>query len=53
MLFGNNDKNGAFRSLYAANPRPGMYEWRKWEAGDPEEDGAHKIVTKWRHKPLP
>jgi hypothetical protein len=53
MLFGNNDRNGAFRSFYRANPRPGVYEWRKWEASDPAENEAQKGITKWRHKPLP
>jgi hypothetical protein len=52
MLFGNNDKNGAFRSLYAADPRPGVYEWRQWETGDPPEGDAQKALVQWRHKPL-
>jgi hypothetical protein len=53
MLFGNNDQNGAFRSLYLANPRPGVYEWRKWEPSDPAEHETQKGVTRWRYKPLP
>jgi hypothetical protein len=53
MLFGNNDKNGAFRIFYLSKPRPGIYEWRKWEATDPPEDDAQKALAKWRHKPLP
>jgi hypothetical protein len=53
MLFGKNDKNGAFRSFYVANPRPGVYEWRQWETGDPEEDATQKVILQWRHKPLP
>jgi hypothetical protein len=53
MLFGNNDKNGAFRSFYLASPRPGVYEWRQWEAGDPAEGDVQKAIVKWRHKPLP
>jgi hypothetical protein len=53
MLFGKNDTNGAFRSCYDANPKPGVYEWRTWEAGDPVEEDAEKARTKWRHKPLP
>jgi hypothetical protein len=52
MLFGKNDKNGAFRSFYLANPRPGVYEWRNWEAGDPAEDATEKARVKWRYKPL-
>jgi hypothetical protein len=53
MLFGNNDKNGAFRLFYLADPRPGIYEWRIWENGDPPENSAEKALVKWRHKPLP
>jgi hypothetical protein len=53
MLFGVNDKNGAFRLLYVADPRPGVYEWRQWEAGDPPEEDAKKLLVRWRHKPLP
>jgi hypothetical protein len=53
MLFGNNDKDGAFRLFYAANPKPGVYEWRTWAAGDLPETDAQKAVTKWRYKPLP
>jgi hypothetical protein len=53
MLFGNNDKDGVFRSFYLANPRPGVYEWRTWEASDPAEDESQKGVTRWRYKPLP
>lgn len=53
MLFGNNDKNGAFRLFYAADPSPGVYEWRQWETGDPAESDAQKTVVKWRRKPLP
>jgi hypothetical protein len=53
MLFGNNDKNGAFRTFYLSKPRPGVYEWRKWEATDPPEDESQKNLTKWRYKPLP
>jgi hypothetical protein len=53
MLFGNNDKNGAFRTFYLSKPRPGIYEWRKWEATDPPEDDAQKALVKWRYKPLP
>jgi hypothetical protein len=50
MLFGAHDKNGAFRLFYAANPRPGVYEWRQWEAGDPAENDALKGITRWRYK---
>jgi hypothetical protein len=53
MFFGNNDKNGVFSAFYSANPRPGVYEWRKWEPSDPAENEAQKGITKWRHKPLP
>jgi hypothetical protein len=53
MFFGNNDKNGAFSAFYLADPRPGVYEWRKWEASDPAEDETQKGVAKWRYKPLP
>jgi hypothetical protein len=53
MLFGNNDAAGAFRLFYAADPRPGRYEWRLWEASDPAESETQKLLLKWRHKPLP
>jgi hypothetical protein len=53
MLFGKYDKNGAFRSLYAANPKPGVYEWRNWDTGDPAEDTTQKAMVRWRHKALP
>ncbi|MDR3122374.1 MAG: leucine-rich repeat domain-containing protein [Treponema sp.] len=53
MLFGAYDKNGAFRSFYAVNHQPGVYEWRTWEAGDLPESDAQKAVVKWRYKPLP
>ncbi|MDR0730069.1 MAG: leucine-rich repeat domain-containing protein, partial [Treponema sp.] len=43
-LFGDNDAGGAFRLLYAANPRPGVYEWRQWEAGDPPESDDQKAL---------
>jgi hypothetical protein len=53
MLFGVTDTNGAFRSFYITNPRPGVYEWRKWEATDQPEDSSQKALKKWRYKPLP
>jgi hypothetical protein len=53
MLFGNNDADRAFCLFYSANPRPGVYEWRKWEAADPAENDSQKAITKWRYKPLP
>jgi hypothetical protein len=53
MLFGKNDKNGAFRTFYTASPRPGVYEWRTWQPGDPAESDAEKARLQWRHKPLP
>jgi hypothetical protein len=52
MLFGKNDANGAFRLFYGADPKPGAYEWRQWEEGDPPEGEAQKTSERWRYKPL-